>query len=135
MRTGISGVIATAVDVLIMILLVEWSGLPVGIAAFLGAMSGAFANFTVSKYWAFRDTSRIDPRQVATFAAVALCTGIMVATSVHVLATMVGVQYVLAKGISAVLVFLLWSYPAQAKLVFTRAPAVVPRPRGNPSGC
>ncbi len=127
MRTGVSGLIATAIDILVMILLVERSGLPVGVAAFLGAMSGAFANFTISKYWAFRDTSRIDPRQIATYAAVALCTGLMVATSVHVLATVVGVQYVLAKGIASVLVFLLWSYPAQAKLVFTRAPAVARR--------
>lgn len=127
MRTGVSGLIATAIDVLMMILLVERFGVPVGFAAFLGAMAGAIANFTVSKYWAFRDPSPVDPRQLATFAAVAICTGIMVATSVHVLATVVGVQYVLAKGISAVLVFLLWSYPAQAKLVFTRAPAVVRR--------
>ena len=127
MRTGVSGVIATAIDVLVMIVLVEWSGLPVGIAAFLGAMSGAFANFTVSKYWAFRDFSKVDPKQVGTYAAVALCTGIMVATSVHVLAVMIGIQYVLAKAISAVFVFLLWSYPAQAKLVFSQAPTVTRR--------
>jgi putative flippase GtrA len=123
-RTGISGVIATAVDVCAMVLMVELLAMPVGVAAFLGAVLGAVTNFTLSKFWAFADPTPVDPKQVTTYALVSLGTALFVATSVHVLAVMVGVQYVLAKGIAAVLAFSVWSYPAQSKLVFRHSPRV-----------
>ena len=123
LKTGLSGIVATVVDVIAMILLVELGDVPVGFAAFLAASTGAIVNFTVSKFWAFRDTSPVDGRQVATFAMVALVTSAFVAVSVHVLAAMIGIQYLVAKAIAAVLVFVCWSYPAQARLVFPLAPS------------
>lgn len=107
-----------------MILLVELVAMPVGLAAFLGASLGAVTNFSLSKFWAFADPTPVDPKQVTTYALVALGTAVFVATMVHVLAVMVGVQYVLAKGIAAVLAFSVWSYPAQSKLVFPSSPRV-----------
>jgi len=124
LKTGLSGIAATVIDVVAMILLIELGNVPVGFAAFLAASTGAIVNFAVSKFWAFRDTSPVDGRQVATFAMVALVTAGFVAVSVHVLAVMIGIQYLAAKAIAAVLIFACWSYPAQARLVFPMAPRV-----------
>jgi putative flippase GtrA len=121
MKVGLSGVLATAIDVATLVVLVELVRVHVTPAAFLAATMGGATNFLVNKYWAFRDRSRIDLRQVATYALVALVTAMFVAASVHVLAVLVGLPYLLAKAIAAGLVFLFWSYPAQARLVF-RAP-------------
>lgn len=117
-KVGLSGLIATAVDVGSLILLVELFASHVTIAAFLAAMTGGVTNFAINKYWAFKDRTPIDVRQVASYALVSLVTAMFVAASIHVLAVLLGVPYVLAKGVAAALVFLLWSYPAQARLVF-----------------
>ena len=85
------------------------------------ALAGAVTNFTVNKYWAFAERTPIDPRQVVAYALVSLMTALFVANAVHVLAVIVGVPYLGAKGIAAVLVFALWSYPAQARFVFPTA--------------
>ncbi len=117
-KVGLSGMIATAIDVATLILLVEALGSHVTIAAFLAAVAGGAGNFVVNKYWAFKDRSPIDLRQVASYALVSLVTAMFVASSIHVLAVLVGIPYLFAKGIAAALVFVLWSYPAQSRLVF-----------------
>ena len=121
-RVGVSGVAATAVNVGTLIFLVEVVGCPVTLAAFLSACMGGVTNFLVNKFWAFADGAPIDVRQVTLYALVSLVTAAFVAACVHVLAVMMGMPYLWAKAIAAVLVFLVWSYPAQAKLVFPTAP-------------
>jgi putative flippase GtrA len=120
-KVGLSGMIATAIDVVTLIALVELLGSHVTIAAFLAAVAGGVGNFAVNKYWAFKDRSPVDLRQVASYAIVSLVTAMFVASMVHVLAVLLGVPYLLAKAIAAALAFILWSYPAQSRLVF-RAP-------------
>ena len=122
LRTGISGFTAAIFDLIALIFMVEIVELPVGWAAFLAAAVGAVVGFTMSKCWAFRDRGPVRKRQIGAYAVVALGSAVAVAFTVHVLAVIVGMLYLLAKGIAAVLVFALWSYPAQARLVFP-APA------------
>jgi putative flippase GtrA len=133
-RCGVSGLAATAIDVLSLIGFVELVGLPVGIAAFLSASLGAIVNFTVSKLYAFRDPRPTRVGQLATFALVALTTAVFVATSVHLLAVDVGLPYLVAKALASGGVFLVWSYPAQSRIVFRGAPAAAARAvrRGDP---
>jgi putative flippase GtrA len=118
LKLGTSGVIATAIDVATLIVLVEIASAHVTVAAFLAATAGGVVNFLLNKYWAFQDRTRIGLRQVSTYALVSLVTAMFVASSIHVLAVLVGLPYLLAKAIAAVLVFLFWSYPAQARIVF-----------------
>ena len=117
-RVGASGVIATAIDVVCLVVLVEMFGVYVTVAAFLAATAGAVANFLVNKFWAFRDPTPIDVRQVASYGLVSLTTACFMALSVHVFAVLIGFPYLAAKALAAVMVFLLWSYPAQSRLVF-----------------
>jgi putative flippase GtrA len=128
LRTGTAGALAAVADVLTLIALVDGAGLRPGPAAFLAASIGAVFGFTLSKYWAFRDYSALDRRQVSRYAMVSLFNAALVAFAVHMLADVVGVQYLWAKGVSAVLVFAVWSYPAQSRIVFRRPAGV-----GSPS--
>ena len=53
--------------------IVELAGFGYALAAALSATLGGLVNFAVSKYWAFRDPSPLEAKQVATFAMV--CSG------------------------------------------------------------
>lgn len=115
---GFGGIAATLVDVAVLILLVEVFGLAIPIAAFCASAAGAAMNFVLNKYIAFRDRSPITFRQVARFGAVAVATALLMALAMKLVAVELGVPYVLAKLLCAVTVFMVWTYPAQRRLVF-----------------
>jgi hypothetical protein len=48
-------------------------------------------------------------------------TAAFTAAAIHILAVLIGIPYLIAKAIAAALVFVLWTYPAQARLVFPEA--------------
>ena len=125
MRVGVSGIVATTVDVTALVLLVELLRSHVTIAAFLAASLGGVTNFFINKYWAFDDDAPLQMRQIAIYALVSLVTAAFTAAAIHILAVLIGVPYLIAKAIAAALVFLIWTYPAQARLVFPE-PAEVP---------
>jgi putative flippase GtrA len=77
-------------------------------------------NFALNKYIAFGDRSPISPRQLVRFGLVAVATAMMMAVAMHVVAVVLGVPYLAAKLICAVVVFAAWTYPAQRRLVFRR---------------
>ncbi len=119
MKTGLSGIAATLVDVLSLIVLVEIVGLSVAPAAFLSAALGAMCGFVFAKFWAFGDRTPLGIRQVAAYAGVAFGTASMVSVSVHLL-VILGTAYLMAKLVASASVFALWSYPAQARWVFAK---------------
>jgi len=98
---------------------VEFIALPVALAAFLAVAAGAAGSFLVNKYWAFGDNSPLRFSQAALFAGVALGSALGVGISVHIVSVWLGASYLFAKGVGAVLVFFLWSYPLQSRVVFT----------------
>jgi putative flippase GtrA len=124
MRVGVSGIVATTVDVTALVLLVELLRSHVTIAAFLAASLGGVTNFFINKYWAFDDDAPLQIRQIAIYALVSLVTAAFTAAAIHILAVLIGVPYLIAKAIAAALVFLIWTYPAQARLVFPEAAEV-----------
>jgi putative flippase GtrA len=110
-------------DVAILVLLVE-CGAPVAAAAFCGAAAGAVMNFALNKYIAFRDRSPVTGHQLARFGLVAVSTAALMALAMQLVAVQLGVPYLAAKLICAAAVFVVWTYPAQRRLVFRRAHAV-----------
>jgi len=121
--SGLGGVVATAVDVSALVLMVQ-HGAPVAAAAFTGAALGAVMNFAWNKYVAFRDRSPISGHQLARFGLVAVATATLLAAAMHLVAVVLGVPVLLAKLICAAVVFAVWTYPAQRRLVFRRPAAV-----------
>jgi putative flippase GtrA len=117
---GFGGIAATLVDIAFLVLLVEAIGLSIPLSAFLASGAGAAMNFVLNKYLAFRDRSPITFQQLARFGAVALATALLMALAMKLVAVELGVPYVAAKLLCAVTVFMVWTYPAQRKLVFSR---------------
>lgn len=117
-RVGFSGILATLVDVFMLLVLVEIVMVPVAAGVFAASSLGAISSFVVNKFWAFRDRSPIHTVQIVGFAIVALGTAAGTAALVQMLHVGLGVPYLLAKAIGAAVLFLCWSYPAQSRLVF-----------------
>lgn len=117
---GINGVVATGVDVGTLVLLHGVLNVPVAAAAFGASAAGGVTNFVMNKYLAFHDHSKITKRQLARFGGVALVTACMLALLMQIIAVWLGVQYIVAKLICAAIVFVVWTYPAQRRLVFKR---------------
>ena len=120
LTAGIAGIAGTGIDVAVLVLLVA-RHVSIPLATFLAALAGAGMSFVISKYVAFRDRSSLCFRQVARFGAVAMATALIMALAMQLVAVVMGVPYLLAKGICAAVVFAIWSYPAQRLFVF-RAP-------------
>ncbi len=117
-KTAMSGAAASAVDVVCIVALVELAGVAVGASAFVAACVGSSVSFTLSKFWAFSCRRPVHTEQVASFAGVALGTAAFNGVIVHFGYSVLGLPYLIAWLATAVGVFLVWSYPAQARLVF-----------------
>jgi putative flippase GtrA len=109
---SIGGGVATGVDVSVLASLAE-RGVPIGLAAFLGSVAGAGFCFAINKYIAFRDHRPLTWVQLSSFATVAAATAILMSCAMFVVCDLGGVPYLLGKLICALVVFFLWSYPAQ----------------------
>ncbi len=120
LKVGFSGIVAALVDLFVLLVLVELAGVPVVSAVFLGASCGAVASFFVNKFWAFGDRAPITLWQLFSFTGVALGSAFGVAAMVQLLSVQLGLPYLLAKGIAALLFFACWTYPVQARFVFAR---------------
>lgn len=119
LTAGAGGIAATVVDVLLLILMVE-HGVSVPTAAFLAATAGAAVCFLMNKYVAFRDRTSVTIEQVGRFGAVAVTTAMLMALSMKVVSVHLGVPYLIAKMVCAAIIFVVWAYPAQRRLVFAR---------------
>ncbi|MBE7448567.1 MAG: GtrA family protein [Kofleriaceae bacterium] len=114
---SVGGLTATALDIVVLTILVE-SGMAVALAAFLGAAAGAAGCFLLNKYVAFRDHRPVDLRQVVMFGGAALGTALFMAASMHVACVHGHVPYLAAKVLCGLAVFACWSYPVQRRFVF-----------------
>lgn len=120
LKVGCSGVVATFVDLTVLLALVELFHVSVVFAVFVAATSGAVSSFLVNKYWAFGDKAPISAVQVLSFAGVALGSAFGVSAVVQVLSVQLGLPYLIAKGVGALLLFAFWTYPVQSRVVFKR---------------
>jgi putative flippase GtrA len=124
LTSGISGVASTAVDVVVLVVLVA-QHVTIPVATFLAALTGAGVSFLLNKYVAFRDRSPLRFAQLVRFDLVAIVAALLVAGAMKLVACTLGVPVVAAKLGCAVLVFAVWTYPAQRRLVFARGAEAV----------
>lgn len=117
---GVNGMVTTATDLAVLVMLVELVAMSSPVAAFIAAAVGAVVNFGLNKYLAFRDKTPITIEQVVRFAAVAAATGLLMALAMKVIAVELGVPYLVARVLGGIGVFVAWTYPAQRRLVFAR---------------
>jgi len=123
LAAGFGGVVGTGLDLGLLVLLVGHH-LAIPVATFIAALAGAAMNFAINKYVAFRDRAPIDPRQLVRFAFVAVVAALLTASAMKLMTMTIAVPVAVAKVALAALVFAIWTYPAQRRLVFARTAAV-----------
>jgi putative flippase GtrA len=122
LTAGLGGAVGTGVDLGLLVLMVGHH-VSVPLATFLAALAGAATNFVLTKYVAFRDRTPISLGQLARFDFVAVVAALLMAVAMKVVTVKLGVSVVVAKLACAAVVFAIWTYPAQRRLVFERGGA------------
>jgi putative flippase GtrA len=105
----------------VMIALVRFAHASPVVATVFGALSGAATNFTLGRRWTFRATDVAPAGQAARYAIVSAASLGWNALGEYGFATVLGLQYVVARALVAVAVSLLWNYPLQRYFVFRTA--------------
>jgi putative flippase GtrA len=122
---ALGGIAATATDVVALMGLIAM-GVAIPVSAFLAASLGAVVCFAINKHVAFKDKTPLSLDQVARFAFVAVTNACALALLMKLFAVEMSVPVLPAKLISAAIVFVCWTYPAQRRLVFKRVPEPSP---------
>ena len=103
-----------------MLVLLVGQHVPIPLATFIAALAGAAMNFTINKYVAFRDRSPITPRSGRALRRRRRVAALLMAVAMKLAPASLGVPVLAAKLVCAALVFAIWTYPAQRRLVFAR---------------
>jgi len=121
---GMAGAFGTGLDLSVLVLLVGHHA-PIPLATFIATLAGAATNFALNKYVAFRDRSPLTLGQVVRFDVVAVVAALLMAAAMKIATATLGLPVVAAKLACAAVVFAIWTYPAQRRLVFVRGAEVV----------
>jgi CDP-diacylglycerol--glycerol-3-phosphate 3-phosphatidyltransferase len=118
LKHQISSLIATVVDFGAMTALVELGITSAVPATVLGASVGAVTNFSLGRRWTFVATHEPAGGQALRYAVVSATSALLNALGEHIAHDTLGIQYLLARAVVAVLVSLAWNYPLQRLFVF-----------------
>ena len=115
----IASAVTTAVDFLVMILLVSVVGTSAEIGTACGAATGAIVNFALGRHFTFRATGGTAHGQFARYALVSAASLGLNTLGVHLIIRVIPPQfYVVARVITATLVSFLWNFPMHRYFVF-----------------
>jgi putative flippase GtrA len=114
----LASIVATLVDYLVMIAMVSLVGWTPVEGTVVGAATGAGVNFTLGRHFTFRATHARAHGQALRYFFVSLASLGLNALGEHLLAEVVGLQYVIARLITGLLVSFLWNYPMHRYFVF-----------------
>jgi putative flippase GtrA len=119
-RHQLASVAATAVDYAVMIVCVSLAGLGPVAGTILGASSGAITNFALGRYFTFRADGDTMFGQAFRYGLVSAMSLVWNATGEHLLAVMLGIQYIIARLIVGTLVGFVWNFPMHRYFVFKK---------------
>jgi putative flippase GtrA len=119
-RHQVGALVATAFDFSTMVFLVQAGGFDPVPATAVGAACGALTNFLVSRGWIFRAEGASPTMQVARYVLVSGASLVLNTTGQHILHHLLGVQYVIARVMVAVVVSVAWNFPMHRAFVFAR---------------
>jgi putative flippase GtrA len=116
-RSVAVGAVATGVDLLALVLLVQLAGLPPEGANLPALLAGVAVQFAGNKWFAFREPStRRLGVQSAQFALVEAGALALNALAFHLLVVATPTPYPLARAVSSAAVYLGYSYPLWARI-------------------
>jgi putative flippase GtrA len=119
LRHHAASLIATVADYLVMILFVEVAGLSPVAATPIGAFSGAVTNFTLGRRFTYKTTEVPAPSQAWRYALVSAGSLGLNTAGEYLFHHLLGIEYVLARMISSVIVSNAWNFPLQRYFVFS----------------
>jgi putative flippase GtrA len=117
-RHQIASVVATAVDFATMILAVELLRATAVVGTATGATVGAVTNFTLGRTFTFRVRDAAIGPQALRYALVSASSAGLNALGEHIAHDRLGIEYIAARVVVALLVSLAWNFPLQRYFVF-----------------
>jgi putative flippase GtrA len=120
LRHHTAAVLATTVDYLTMIGCVELGGLAPVAATPIGAFAGAVTSFTANRYFTYRGAAVVAVQ--AQIWRYALVSGVSLGLNTlgeYLFNHVWGLQYMLARVISSIIVSNVWNYPTMKYFVFS----------------
>jgi putative flippase GtrA len=124
LAAGVAGALGTGLDLVVLVWLVAHHA-PIPLASFVATLAGAATKLTLKKNVAFNDRSPLTFAQVVRFDVVALVAALLMAAAMKLATATLGLPVVAAKLACAAVVFVIWTYPAQRRLVFVRGAEAV----------
>jgi putative flippase GtrA len=122
-RHHVSALAATGVDYGVMIGGVELAGVRPVPATALGAFVGAVTNFALGRWFTYRAGDAPVAGQAWRYGVVSATSLAWNASGEALLHDVLGLQYVLARVITSIVVGNAWNYPLQRRFVFKRREA------------
>ena len=119
LKANIASLVASLSDFLITVLLVQWCGTKVVMAAAAGTITGGIINFLIGRHWVFEAGDEKAVRQLWKYALVWTGNLFLNTGGVYVLACQAGLHYTVSKVVTSVLVAFLYNYPLQKNFVFS----------------
>jgi putative flippase GtrA len=117
----VGALVATAIDFVVMVGVVEVLHRSAVTGTAIGAATGAVANFTLGRNWIFHAREGRAPSQALRYAMVSAASLLLNAAGVFGLATLLPVHYFAARVCTAFAVSLLWNFPMHRHFVFRTA--------------
>jgi putative flippase GtrA len=118
LKANVASLIASLIDYLITIMLVQLFHADVVWAGVTGTVCGGVINFMIGRVWVFKATEVQARKQAWRYLLVWLGNLILNAGGLYLLTKQLGVHYILAKVVTSLTVALGWNYPLQKRFVF-----------------
>jgi putative flippase GtrA len=119
LKANMASLLASVIDFLMTVLLVQWCNVPVVPAAVAGTVTGGVVNFLMGRHWVFQSGDDKAARQLGKYLLVWTGNLLLNTGGVYLLASCAGFHYAASKVVTALLVALLYNYPLQKNFVFS----------------
>jgi putative flippase GtrA len=117
-RHHLAAILSTIADYTLMIVCVELFGLDPTPATAVGAFAGAATNFTLGRFFTYRDRSDVATQTSRYILVSAMSLGLN-ALGEHLFHDVLGLQYLVARVITSLIVSNGWNYPMHRFFVFS----------------
>ncbi|AMM51701.1 hypothetical protein TH61_11620 [Rufibacter sp. DG15C] len=118
LKAQTAAMIATGIDFLVTIVVVETLGFWYVLGTMVGTISGGLFNFTVNRKWVFQPEGKSARAQAAKYIMVWLGSMLLNAAGVYLLTQYTGLVYVISKVVTTIFVGVGYNYHLQKKFVF-----------------
>jgi len=118
-KSQLAAIIATAIDFLCLVVLVELLNVWYVTATAIAALCGAISHFSLGRWWSFKDSDTSWRKQASRYTLVSISSLVLNTIGVYLLTEGLALQYLLSKIIIAIVIAVGFNYPLHRYYVFT----------------